>query len=184
MQIAGIIDNDVVDSINGICVSLWVSGCPLHCKGCHNPQLWDFNYGENVPRKEVMEKLIDMIRANGLKRNFSVLGGEPLAPENIEDVMHVINRIRSVFKNEITIYLWTGYTIEVLKEKASKLDEYGKCVNKILKTIDVLIEGPYVEELKSPTLRLRGSSNQRILLKRHQYGTRPKQQLYYQCPIS
>lgn len=179
MQIAGIIENDVVDSINGICVSLWVSGCSHHCKGCHNEPLWDYHYGEDIPRKEVMEKIIDAIRANGLKRNFSVLGGEPLDPINIEDVMHVINRIRSVFKNEITIYLWTGYTIEYLKEKASKLDEYGKCVNKILKTIDILIEGPFIEELKSPTLKLRGSSNQRILLKKHQYGTEQRQQLLY-----
>ena len=175
MQIAGIIDNDIVDCDDGFCVSLWVSGCSHHCKGCHNPQLWEYDYGKNIPRKEVMETLIDKIRANGVLRNFSVLGGEPLDPENIKDVMHVINRIRGVFKNKIKIYLWTGYKIEDLKYRSQKLDSFGGYIHRILKTVDVVIDGPFIEELRDTSLKLRGSSNQRILYKRHQYGTKPRQ---------
>lgn len=156
------------------------------CKGCHNEKLWDFEGGILVPRKDVMDKLIDAIRANGMLRNLSILGGEPLDPKNIANVMHVINRIRQVFGNKIKIYLWTGYTIEYLKKEASNFtghesslitddESYSRCVSKILKKIDVLIDGPYREELRDTSLLLRGSSNQRVLLKKHQYGTRKRQ---------
>lgn len=178
MQIAGIMENDVVDCDEGVCVSLWVSGCCHKCPGCHNHELWDYNYGQAVPRRVVMEKLIDAIYANGMLRNFSILGGEPLDPKNIANVMHVINRIRSVFGNKIKIYLWTGYTIEHLKKEASYMvggESYSYCISKILKKIDVLIDGPYKEELRDTSLLLRGSSNQRVLLKKHQYGTRRRQ---------
>jgi anaerobic ribonucleoside-triphosphate reductase activating protein len=189
MHIAGIMDNDVVDCDDGVCVSLWVSGCSHHCFNCQNKDLWDYEYGQFVPRKDVMDKLIDAIRANGMLRNFSILGGEPLDPKNIANVMHVINRIRQVFGNKIKIYLWTGYTIEYLKKEAScytgfksafdtdddKDKNYPRCISKILKKIDVLIDGPYKEELRDTSLLLRGSSNQRVLLKKHQYGTRRRQ---------
>ena len=186
MHIAGIMENDVVDCDDGVCVSLWVSGCCHKCQGCHNHELWDYEYGQFVPRKDVMDKLIDAIRANGMLRNFSILGGEPLDPKNIVNVMHVINRIRQVFGNKIKIYLWTGYTIEYLKKEASKFtgfksafntndESYPRCVSRILKKIDVLIDGPYREELRDTSLLLRGSSNQRVLLKKHQYGTRKRQ---------
>jgi len=178
MHIAGIMENDVVDCDEGVCVSLWVSGCCHKCRGCHNHELWDYEYGQFVPRKDVMDKLIDAIRANGMLRNFSILGGEPLDPKNIANVMHVINRIRQVFGNKIKIYLWTGYTIEYLKKEASYMvggESYSYCISKILKKIDVLIDGPYREELRDTSLLLRGSSNQRVLLKKHQYGTRRRQ---------
>ena len=178
MRIAGIIENDIVDCDEGVCTSLWVQGCKKKCKGCHNEKLWDFDGGILVPRKDVMDKLIDAIRANGMLRNFSILGGEPLDPKNIANVMHVINRIRQVFGNKIKIYLWTGYTIEYLKKEASYMiggESYSYCISKILKKIDVLIDGPYKEELRDTSLLLRGSSNQRVLLKKHQYGTRRRQ---------
>jgi anaerobic ribonucleoside-triphosphate reductase activating protein len=186
MHIAGIMENDVVDCDDGVCVSLWVSGCSHHCFNCQNKDLWNYEYGQFVPRKDVMDKLIDAIRANGMLRNLSILGGEPLDPKNIANVMHVINRIRQVFGNKIKIYLWTGYTIEYLKKEASKFtgfksafntndESYPRCVSRILKKIDVLIDGPYKEELRDTSLLLRGSSNQRVLLKKHQYGTRKRQ---------
>lgn len=149
MRYAGLIENDIVDSDDGICVSLWMQGCPHHCKGCHNPETWDFNGGIEIDREKLVENVINSLTQNGVKRNFSILGGEPLAKENLEDTLYIINRIRNKFP-KIKIYLWTGYTIENLKIKD-------------LKKIDVIIDGLYDEKLRDISLPLRGSSNQRIL---------------------
>lgn len=149
MRYAGLIENDIVDSDDGICVSLWMQGCPHHCKGCHNPETWDFNGGIEIDREKLVENVINSLTQNGVKRNFSILGGEPLAEENLEDTLYIINRIRNKFP-KIKIYLWTGYTIENLKIKD-------------LKKIDVIIDGLYDEKLRDVSLPLRGSSNQRIL---------------------
>lgn len=149
MRYAGLIENDIVDSDDGICVSLWMQGCPHHCKGCHNPETWDFNGGIEIDREKLVENVINSLTQNGVKRNFSILGGEPLAEENLEDTLYIINRIRNKFP-KIKIYLWTGYTIENLKIKD-------------LKKIDVIIDGLYDEKLRDVRLPLRGSSNQRIL---------------------
>ena len=149
MRYAGLIENDIVDSDDGICVSLWMQGCPHHCKGCHNPETWDFNGGIEIDREKLVENVINSLTQNGIKRNFSILGGEPLAEENLEDTLYIINRIRNKFP-KIKIYLWTGYTIENLKIKD-------------LKKIDVIIDGLYDEKLRDVSLPLRGSSNQRIL---------------------
>ena len=149
MRYAGLIENDIVDSDDGICVSLWMQGCPHHCKGCHNPETWDFNGGIEIDREKLVENVINSLTQNGVKRNFSILGGEPLAEENLEDTLYIINRVRNKFP-KIKIYLWTGYTIENLKIKD-------------LKKIDVIIDGLYDEKLRDISLPLRGSSNQRIL---------------------
>ena len=149
MRYAGLIENDIVDSDDGICVSLWMQGCPHHCKGCHNPETWDFNGGIEIDREKLLENVISSLTQNGIKRNFSILGGEPLAEENLEDTLYIINHIRNKFP-KIKIYLWTGYTIENLKIKD-------------LKKIDVIIDGLYDEKLRDVSLPLRGSSNQRIL---------------------
>lgn len=175
MKVANIIENDIVDCDDGICVSLWVSGCSHHCKGCHNQELWNYDYGEEIPRKIVKEKIIEAIRKNGVERNFSILGGEPLDDKNIENVSSIICRIRQEFP-KIKIYLWTGYTIEEIKKERNLL-KTGRPVylTRILRRVDAIIDGPYIEELRDPNLKLRGSSNQRILLKRHQYGTGKRQ---------
>lgn len=149
MRYAGLIENDIVDSDDGICVSLWMQGCPHHCKGCHNPETWDFNGGIEIDREKLVENVINSLTQNGVNRNFSILGGEPLAEENLEDTLYIINRVRNKFP-KIKIYLWTGYTIENLKIKD-------------LKKIDVIIDGLYDEKLRDINLPLRGSSNQRIL---------------------
>ena len=138
MRYAGLIENDIVDSNDGICVSLWMQGCPHHCKGCHNPETWDFNGGIEIDREKLLENVISSLTQNGVNRNFSILGGEPLAKENLEDTLYIINRVRNKFP-KIKIYLWTGYTI------------------------DVIIDGLYDEKLRDISLPLRGSSNQRIL---------------------
>lgn len=79
MRYAGLKKNDIVDCEEGICVSLWTQGCPFHCKGCHNPETWDFMGGMKVPHS-IFKEINKAINENGIQRNFSVLGGEPLCP--------------------------------------------------------------------------------------------------------
>ena len=154
MRYAGLIENDIVDSDDGICVSLWMQGCPHHCKGCHNPETWNFNGGIEIDREKLLENVISSLTQNGIKRNFSVLGGEPLASENLGDAAYIISKVRESFP-DIKIYLWTGYVIEELNKK-------NIFIKQILKNIDVLIDGPFILEKKDLTLKLRGSTNQRI----------------------
>ena len=97
-RIADIKYNDVVDCEKGFCVSFWVQGCPWHCKGCYNPQTWDFNGGKELP-PDFLKIIDDAITANGIQRNFSVLGGEPLCLENKSLVNEVIAHVRNTFPN-------------------------------------------------------------------------------------
>lgn len=159
MRLAGINENDIADCDDGVCVSVWFQGCPHRCKGCHNPETWDFNGGKKVDKKEVVEKIKNLLIKNGIKRNLSILGGEPLALQNIEDTIYILKEIKEVYP-EIKTYLWTGYTIE----------EINKFDNKdFLNYIDVLIEGRYIEEQRDVSLKLRGSKNQRILYKENNF---------------
>ena len=150
---AKIMPNDIVDG-EGVCVSFWVQGCPFHCDECHNEETWDFSKGEPYTDK-VKWEIIKLIGANGVQRNFSVLGGEPLAPQNIAMTAEIIDAVRHAYPS-IKIFLWTGYTFVQLQERSSKE------LDLILNTVDVLIDGPYVKELRNLNLRLRGSENQHI----------------------
>lgn len=160
MRYAGIIKDDIVDCDDGICVSFWTQGCPHHCKGCHNPETWNFDGGKEESKESIIKKIIKAINENGISRNFSILGGEPLSPNNIIDVSDIIEIVRKTYPN-IKIYLWTGYTFDKIKYK----DECNNALKCIKKNIDVVIDGLYDEKLRDITLPLRGSSNQRILYK-------------------
>lgn len=153
---AGLNTNDFANG-QGVCVSYFTQGCPHHCQGCFNPETWDFQGGLDRP-DDIRGQIIKAICANGITRNFSVLGGEPLCDENLEDVENIIIGVRTAFPN-IKIFIWTGYTLEQL---VIKNNEH---INNILKYIDVLIDGPFIESQKDLTLELRGSKNQRILHK-------------------
>ena len=156
MRIAGIKYNDIVDGI-GICVSLWTQGCPFHCKNCHNPQTWDFNGGYEVT--DLKGTIVKAISANGVIRNFSILGGEPLCPENVEAVKEIISTVRIAYNNyPIKIFVWTGYILEQLQKRRKKEAD----LDYILSNIDYLIDGPFIEEERDITLWLRGSSNQSV----------------------
>lgn len=154
MKYYGYMPNDFINGEN-ISVSLWTAGCPHRCKGCHNSEMWDYENGYEVPI-DIKEQLIKAISANGLVRNFSILGGEPLSEENRDFILTIIQAIRTAYPS-IKIFLWTGYTIEELKNMEDEK------INSILENIDVLIDGKYDESLRNVTLELRGSSNQRIL---------------------
>ena len=151
-----IMTNDVVNG-EGVCVSFWVQGCPHQCPGCFNPETWDFKEGQPYTEHTKWE-IIEDIGANGIKRNFSILGGEPLDDRNLAMVEEVVTAVRQAYPN-IKIFLWTGYTIEDLSAV------FNNKLSHILKTIDVLIDGPFIEAEKDLSLKLRGSKNQRIFNK-------------------
>lgn len=155
MKYAGIQENDIADGVNGICVSFWVSGCPFHCEGCHNQELWDFNYGDELP-EDYLQRLDKSLNANGINRSLSILGGEPLCKENRQLVKTIVEYVRNKYNNK-NITIWTGYLYEDL------LAENDNCLNFILNNIDMLIDGPYIQEQRDLRLKLRGSTNQRIL---------------------
>ena len=151
---AGLIKNDFANG-TGTCVSFWTQGCPHHCPGCQNPETWSFNGGKEVPT-DIRGQIIKAICANNITRNFSVLGGEPLCKENLEEVDKIITSVRTAFP-QIKIFVWTGYLLEDLKKK------HNDKINHILSQIDVLIDGPYIDAERDITLELRGSKNQRVL---------------------
>lgn len=153
---AGLITNDFANGI-GTCVSFWTQGCPHHCLGCQNPETWNFNGGKDIPAN-IQEQIIKAISANNITRNFSVLGGEPLCEENLEEVDKIITSVRTAFP-QIKIFVWTGYLLEELKEKNDNK------INHILSQINILIDGPYIEAERDITLKLCGSKNQRVLYK-------------------
>ena len=149
-----ILKNDVVNSESGVCVSFFVQGCPHRCPGCFNEETWDFNSGIEYT-SDVGDSIVEAIGANGIVRDFALLGGEPLAPQNLQMVSEVVDKVREAYP-DITIYLWTGYTYEEL------LGWDNPYFTNIMSKIDILIDGPFIEAEKDLSLRLRGSKNQHI----------------------
>lgn len=146
------IKNDIANGF-GICVSFFVQGCPHHCKGCFNPETWKFNTG-NLYDDFIIKEILEAISANGIIRNFSVLGGEPLAEDNLPMTEDIITKVRDKYPT-IDIFLWTGYYFE-------QLNKGNRYISSILKNINYLIDGPFIEEKRQIGLPLRGSTNQRV----------------------
>ena len=155
MRLAGLKLNDCIDG-EGISVSLWTQGCPHRCKGCHNPETWDFNGGYEDETNNIRGQIVKALSANNTQRNFSVLGGEPLCEQNKEDVLTILTCVRMAYPH-IKIFLWTGYTYEKL------IDKNDITINNILSKVDVLIDGPFIQEKRDLSLWLRGSLNQRVI---------------------
>ena len=160
MRTAGIIMNDIVDGDDGINVSLWFQGCEgpcgKHCKGCHNPETWDFNGGTVVDNDTVVEEVLKGLDANGIHRNLSILGGEPLHPKNAPDCAYILRKIKER-RPDTKVYLWTGYTFDILRYCRNE------SIYEVLDLVNILIDGPYVEELRDVSLKMRGSKNQRVI---------------------
>lgn len=154
MKFAGIIENDIVDSINGINVSFWCQGCLFHCPHCHNPQTWDLNGGQELP-SDYKEIILELLHKNGVDRGLSILGGEPLLEQNRQIVLDLIDYVKDESPNT-TIYLWSGFTYKQLKKLKNST------INNILSKVDYFIDGLYDESKRDVTLKLRGSSNQNV----------------------
>ena len=157
MNYANIKNCDIADG-PGCRVSLFVSGCRHHCKGCFNAETWDFKFGEPFT-KEVEDKIIDMLKPNYIK-GFTLLGGEPFEPENQVVLVKFLKRIRETYP-DLDIWCYSGYLYDVDMIEGGKI--YTDVTKEMLSYIDTLVDGEFVEELKDITLQFRGSSNQRIL---------------------
>lgn len=132
----------------GVRVSLFVSGCRNHCKGCFNPETWSFTYGQEFTSETLQElvRLLDNENISGL----SILGGDPFEPENIETIYEICKLVKFL-KPAKDIWVWTGYSLDDVWEE------------KVLKYIDVLIDERFEEDKKDLRLKWRGSSNQRVI---------------------
>lgn len=158
MNLAGIIPNDTA-AAPGICVSVFISGCPLHCPGCHNQEMQNPYYGKPFTN-ETKEHILDLLHANGIKRTLCIMGGEPLAPYNAQGVSDLVDFIRKR-SPETKIYIWTGYTLEELLAPDERYTDFD--YSTILRKVDYLIDGPFELDKRDITLPMRGSSNQRII---------------------
>ena len=151
MNIAGFYDESISNGLGWRAV-LFVSGCPHHCPGCHNKEAQDFNYGEEFNEEEILKR----IKENSILNGITISGGEPLCKENIPGVLKFIKDVKEI-RPEFNVWCYSGYTLDQLIDRND--EETNKCLNEI----DVLVDGRFVEEKKDPTLKFRGSSNQRIL---------------------
>lgn len=136
----------------GVRVSLFVCGCRNYCQGCFNKELWDFNYGKPFTR-ETEHEIIKLL-ANPHVAGLSVLGGDPMEPENRKALLPFLQSVKIAYPNK-TIWMWTGYEYETLWNTP------------ILDYVDVLVDGKFIQEKASPKLKFKGSSNQRILNLHH-----------------
>lgn len=157
MYYSTIKDCDIANGI-GVRITLFVSGCTNHCKNCFQPQTWDFDFGEPFT-EETEEKLIEMLNPDYIN-GLTLLGGEPMEPQNQRALVPFLKRVREAYPNK-NIWCFTGFTYEVLKTDGS----HPRCevTDEMLSLIDVLVDGRYVDELKDLTLQFRGSSNQRLI---------------------
>lgn len=151
MKIAGFYDESISNGLGWRAV-LFVSGCPHHCPGCHNKEAQDFNYGEEFNEEEILKR----IKENSILNGITISGGEPLCKENVPGVLKFIKDVKEI-RPEFNVWCYSGYTLDQLIDRND--EETNKCLNEI----DVLVDGRFVEEKKDPTLKFRGSSNQRIL---------------------
>ncbi|MBQ2397770.1 MAG: anaerobic ribonucleoside-triphosphate reductase activating protein [Bacteroidales bacterium] len=155
------IEKNSIANGKGIRVVLWISGCSLHCKGCHNPETWDFNSGK--PFDMAAEKELYKYLSNPYVQGITFSGGHPLEYENLPVVYKIIQNIKEKYPMK-DIWLYTGLTLNaddfVIK------DTFGKkslLKNSILANCDVVVDGKYEKELQDLSLPFRGSSNQRII---------------------
>lgn len=174
MHIAQVRKMDISNG-NGIGVSIFTQGCPYHCSNCHNASIWGFDGGSEYGQK-TKKKILRLIQLDYIHR-FSILGGEPLLPQNVFDLLDVVQCVKRE-KPSIEIWLWTGTTLaairQLLRGKACDDDKLAalpwnedskRYLKELLSNLDYLIDGRFVEAKKDLTLRWRGSSNQKIWTK-------------------
>lgn len=133
----------------GVRVSIFMQGCSFHCEKCFNPETWDFDGGNEFTDKTV-EQVLELCDKDYIK-GLSILGGEPMHPKNVEATTKIAKAFKEKYPNK-NIWMWSGFNFEKdLKDK------------EVMKYIDVLVDGQYVDKLHSPTLKWKGSSNQRVI---------------------
>ena len=143
----------------GIRVSLFVSGCRHHCKGCFNPETWNFCYGKEFT-PEVEKEILTALKPDYIE-GITILGGEPFEPENQPTVLALLQKIRSELPDK-TVWCYSGYLFEELSG-LSPSPAFTDITKDILALTDILVDGEFVQDKKDISLKFRGSSNQRIL---------------------
>ena len=178
MRIAQIRKMDISNG-EGIGVSLFTQFCPFHCPGCHNMSTWAANGGEEYTQ-ETKEKILELVKQPYISR-FSILGGEPLLPQNVLPLYELVEEIKEI-RPDVKIWLWTGANFETLFDYYYNYEGYGQgeeddkefvalgwtktnigALSSLLDNVDYLIDGRFIQEKKDLTLKWRGSFNQRVL---------------------
>ena len=157
---------------NNIGVSIFTQGCPIKCEGCHNASIWDFNGGK-IWDKNTEQTIINLLNKPYITR-LSILGGEPLFDGNIQELAYLCRHVKQLWPQK-KIWLWSGYTWEKIYSLAYN-DEVHRLsknewwdnrhkyyLSELLENIDVLVDGPFIQEQKDITLKWRGSKNQRVI---------------------
>ncbi len=157
MNYASIKKFDIANG-EGIRISLFVSGCPHHCKNCFNQEAWDFQYGQEFTEKEEQD-ILDFLGQDFIQ-GLSLLGGEPMWPAHQQRLIPFLHKVKEKYPNK-TIWCYTGYLFD--KEIVDQMMLENDFTKEFLSYIDVLVDGRFIESLLNRTLYFRGSSNQRII---------------------
>lgn len=155
MNYADIKTVDVQDG-TGVRVSIYVSGCHFHCKGCHNKEAWDFNYGKKFDENTI-DYIIDLLKPSYIS-GLSILGGEPLEHINQQGLLPLVKKVKEIYPDK-TIWCYTGYDFE--KDVYGKMYKEYSYTKELLEGIDIIVDGEFVEEKKLIDLKFRGSTNQK-----------------------
>ena len=158
MNYASIRTCDIANG-EGVRVSLFVSGCTHRCKGCFNEEAWDFAYGQPFTEK-IESELIAALEPSHIA-GLSILGGEPMEPENQRALVPFLRRVRDRFGVSKTVWVYTGCVLETQLMAPSRWRT--ELTDEFLSLVDVLVDGPFVEAEKDISLEFRGSTNQRII---------------------
>lgn len=147
------------DIANGVGVRtvLFVSGCTHHCKGCFQPETWNFDYGKRYT-KETEDEIIESLKPDYVD-GITLLGGEPFEPENQRELVKLLRRIKKELPQK-TVWSFSGYTYEELTGDSRAVCEV---TNEMLSMLDVLVDGEFIEAKRNISLRFRGSENQRLI---------------------
>ena len=157
MNYADIKKIDVANG-EGVRISVFVSGCNHHCKGCFNQCAWDFNYGKEFSEKEE-QQIIEYMNHDYIS-GLSLLGGEPLEPKNQEGLLPLVKKVKEKFPDK-NIWCYTGFDFE--KDVVGKMAKNNETTRELLKYIDVIVDGKFEEDKRDLKLQFRGSSNQKIV---------------------
>ena len=152
------IKNTDIANGEGIRVSLFVAGCTHHCKGCFNPETWDFSAGKPFD-SGIEEKILTLLRADYID-GLTLLGGEPFEPVNQRGLISLIRKVKQTCP-EKTIWAFSGYLYD--RDLIAGGKAHCEVTDELLDSIDVLVDGPFIESLKNLRLRFRGSENQRLI---------------------
>ena len=150
----GNIKKTSIENGDGVRVSVFISGCPHHCKGCHNAEAWAYDFGEVLTNDMITD--IALSCQPEYISGITLLGGEPMAPHNQLASLEILRRFK-IYNPDKTVWVYSGYTLQELKDMNSPV------VEEILKLTDVLVDGRFEEDKKVVDLKFRGSTNQNII---------------------